>query len=115
MKQGQLDAELVKISCSELSTACWNTTGEALMMLWMSDHGLTREPLRILDLLVWFTIDEYFKLYYDIKAMHHIKDAPVHLIHALQLLAHQSDEVKAVVSEVIIRGVYSTHSENLLT
>ena len=47
--------------------------------------------------------------------MHRIKDAPLLLIHALQLLAHQSDEVKAVVSEVIIRGVYSTHSENLLT
>ena len=42
--------------------------------------------------------------------MHRIKDAPLLLI-----LALQSDEVKAVVSEVIIRGVYSTHSENLLT
>ena len=33
----------------------------------------------------------------------------------LQLLAQQSDEVKAVVSEVIIRGAYSAHSEKLLT
>ena len=47
--------------------------------------------------------------------MHRIKDAPLLLTHALQLLAHQSDDVKAVVSEVIILGVYSTHSENLLT
>ena len=47
--------------------------------------------------------------------MHSIKDAPLHLIHTLQLLAKRSDEVKAVVSEVIIHGVYSTHSENLLT
>ena len=47
--------------------------------------------------------------------MHRIKDAPLLLIHALQLLAHQSDEVKAVVSEVIICGAYYAHSEKLLT
>ena len=47
--------------------------------------------------------------------MHSIKDAPLHLIHTLQLLAKRSDEVKAVVSEVIICGAYSAHSEKLLT
>ena len=39
----------------------------------------------------------------------------LYLIHALQLLAQLSDEVKDVVSEVIVRGAYSAHSENLLT
>ena len=61
-----------------------------------------------------FTIDVYFKLYY-IKTMHSIKYASLQLIHALQLLAQQSDEAKAVVSEVIILVAYSAHSEKLFT
>ena len=115
MKQGKLDDQLAKIICGELSTARWCTTGEALLMLWMSDHGLTGETLRILEVLVRFTINVYFKLYFDIKAKHSIKDAPFHLVHMSELLAQQSDEVKAVVTEVIVRGAYSAHSENLLT
>ena len=60
VKEGNLPAELAKILCGELSTAHWNTTGEALILLWMSDHGLTGEQLRILEVLVRFTIDVYF-------------------------------------------------------
>ena len=81
----------------------------------MSDHRLTGEQLKILEVLVRFTIDVYFKMYYDIKVQHHIKDAPLHLVHTLQLLAQQSEEVKEVVTKVIVRGAYSAHSENLLT
>ena len=78
VKEGNLPAELAKILCGELSTARWNTTGEALILLWMSDHGLTGEQLRILEVLVRFTIDVYFKMYYDIKVLdvepQHISD-----------------------------------------
>ena len=81
----------------------------------MSDHRLTGKQVRILEVLVRFTIDVYFKMYYDIKVQHHIKDAPLHLVHTLQLLAQQSEEVKEVVTEVIVRGAYSAHSKNLLT
>ena len=85
------------------------------MMLWMSDHGLYGEVLRILEVLVRFCIDVYLKLYYDIKVKHHIKDAPLHRVHALDLLEQQSDEVKGIITDVIIRGAYSAHSENLLS
>ena len=112
---GELCAELAKILCGDLSTARWNTTGEALILLWMSDHGLSGEQLRILEVLVRFTIDVYFKMYFDIKVQHSIKDAPLHLVNTLQFLAQQTDEVKDVVTEVIVRGAYSAHSENLLT
>jgi hypothetical protein len=70
--------------------------------------------LKILEVLVRFSIDIYFKLYYDIKVKHHIKDAPVHLLNALQLLGQHSKEVKDIITPVIIRGSYSAHSENLL-
>ena len=83
-------------------------------MLWMCDHGLTGEVLRKLEVLVRFCINVYFKLYFDIKVKHHIKDAPHHFIHGLELLEQQSDEVKTIITDVIIRGSYSAHSENLL-
>ena len=69
--------------------------------------------MRILEVLVRFTIDVYFKMYFDIKVQHSIKDAPLHLVNTLQFLAQQTDEVKDVVTEVIVRGAYSAHSENL--
>ena len=44
----------------------------------MSDHRLTGEQLKILEVLVRFTIDVYFKMYYDIKVLdvepQHISD-----------------------------------------
>ena len=67
VKQGKLDDQLAKIICGELSSSRWCTTGEALLMLWMSDHGLTGETLRILEVFtikcilhIRFTINVYF-------------------------------------------------------
>ena len=114
IKTGKISPELANVKCGELSTARWLTTGQALLMLWMCDHGLTGEVLRILEVLVRFCIDVYFKLYYDIKVKHTIKDAPLHLVHALELLEQQSGEVQDIIRDVVIRGAYSAHSENLL-
>ena len=82
-------------------------------MLWMSQHGLSGNVLERLELLVRFCINVYFKLYFDIKVKHHIKDAPNHLISTLKLLRQQSEEVRKIITDVI-RGAYSAHSENLL-
>ena len=114
VKSGRITPEQAKIKCGPLSTARWLTTGQSLVMLWMSEHGLTGESLRILELLVRFCINMYFKLYYDIKVHPRIKDAPLHLTSALKLLHQQPNEVKKIITDVIKRGAYSAHSENLL-
>ena len=94
IKSGMITPELANIKCGPLSTSRWLITAEALMMLWMCDHGLTGEVLRVLEVLVRFCIDVYFKLYYDIKVKHHVKDSSFHLVSALDLMEQQTDEVK---------------------
>ena len=90
-----------------LSTARWLTTGQSLLMLWMSQHGLSGNVLERVELLVRFCINVYFKLYFAIKVKPYIQDAPNHLNPTLKLLWQQSEEVRNIITDVIICGVYS--------
>lgn len=43
-------------------------------------HGLSGKPLKILESLVKFCLQFYFKMYFDIKVRHLIIDAPHHVL-----------------------------------
>ena len=114
LKSGILPPELAKIKCGELSQSRWLTTSQALMMLWTRFHGVEGETLRILELLVRFSLTVYLQLYYQIKVKHNISCAPEHILKSVQLLNQQTDEVKNLITSVIQRGAYHAHSENIL-
>ena len=84
------------------------------MMLWTRFHGVEGETLRILELLVRFSLTVYLQLYYQIKVKHNISCAPEHILKSVQLLNQQTDEVKNLITSVIQRGAYHAHSENIL-
>ena len=64
---GILSKELSKIKCGTICQSRLWTTGEALMMILMSHHGLKGEDYRKLRVLVTFCVNGYFKLFFDIK------------------------------------------------
>jgi hypothetical protein len=115
IRTGDLTPELASITCGWLNSSRWLTTGEAILLLGMSEHNLEGENLRKLDVFVRFCIDVYFNLYFKIKVMHHLKHGPQHVVNSLVKLRAQSDEVKNIITDVVVRGSYHAHSENILT
>ena len=80
IKSGSLPSDLQEIKCGLLSHARWLTTGERLVYMWTRHHGLTGKDAKVLETLVRFCLEMYFKLYFDIKVKHFIVDAPSHII-----------------------------------
>ena len=115
VKSGILSKEVASLKTGELSTARWLTSGDALVSIWMSIHNLEGETLRKLEVLVRFCIEVYFILYFEIKVKHHISNGPEHILRTLALLRNQTEEVKKIITSVVLRGAYHAHSENLLT
>jgi hypothetical protein len=69
LDSGALSPELGNRLCGTICHSRWNTTGQALMMLWMSDHGLSGEVLRRFRAIVTFVCQVYFPMFYEIKVL----------------------------------------------
>ena len=72
VKSGSLPVDLQEIKCGPLSHARWLTSGERLVYMWTSDHGLTGNNFQVLKTLVKICLEMYFKMYFDIKVKHNI-------------------------------------------
>ena len=81
IKAGALPKEMQEMLCDLLNHARWNSTGERLVFLWTRKYGLTGHTLKVLELLVKFCIDYYFKIYLDIKVKHHLQDGHITFLH----------------------------------
>ncbi|KAG7177255.1 hypothetical protein Hamer_G000527, partial [Homarus americanus] len=113
IRSGSLSPELVGLKCGPLNHSSWFTTAQAILPLWMREHGLKGEVLRRLEVLVKFCLNFYFKMYY-IKVKHHLKFGPEHVVSSLRLLRNQTSKVKNIISAAVIRGAYHAHPENIL-
>ena len=101
IRTGQLQPELATMKCGKLNHTRWLTTGQSLMMLWMSKHGLTGETLRRFRMIIEYVCNIYFHMFYEIKVKHNILDGPKHLITLLCLLRSQQEEVVKIFSPYI--------------
>ena len=111
---GKLSPELANMKCGEICHSRWLTTGEALMMLWMSEHNFTRQTLKKLKLIVNFVCNVYFHMFFEIKVKHSILDGPNHVVNQLRLLRSQPLQVVKIVSPYIQTGAWFAHSEAIL-
>lgn len=114
IRSGHLSPELAIRKCGLIVHCRWLTTGESLMMLWMSDHGFSGETLRKFRLIVNYVVNVYFPMFFEIKVKHSILDGPQHVLTLLQLLRGQPAEVVQIVSPYIQTGAWFAHSESLL-
>ena len=87
---GTLDDTLVSVLCGNLSHSRWLTFGQALMMLYMSQHGMEGEVYRRFILIVKYVSQVYFQIWFDVKVKHSIVEGPHHILTLLKLVKHQS-------------------------
>lgn len=114
VKSGVLSPTLQEMTCGKLSHARWLTTGTRVVFLWTRKHGLTGSNLKVLEMLVKFCLEYYFKIYFDIKVKHLIEDAPYHILTSLRILKKQPKKVRDIVTFYIRTGAWYAHSECLL-
>ena len=114
IRSGRLSPELASMKCGKIVHSRWLTTGETLMMLWMSDHGFKGEILRRLKLIVTFVCNVYFPMFFEIKVKNSIVNGPKHIVTLLRLLRSQPSEVVEAVSPYIKTGAWFAHSEAVL-
>ena len=87
VKSGHLPPNMQEMQCGPLSHARWLTTGESILFLWTRKHDLTGSNLKVLEMLVKFCLQWYFKLYFDMKVKHYIVDAPYHILISLKVIS----------------------------
>ena len=114
VRAGKLPPELASRKCGTIVHSRWLTTGQTLMMLYMSEHNLTGEVLRKLKLIVTFVSNVYFHMFYEIKVKHSILDGPRHILTQLRLLHSQPEEVVDIVSPYVKTGAWFAHPEPIL-
>ena len=114
VKAGKLPQEMQEMKCGAISHARWLTTGQRIVFLWTRQHGLTGNDLKILEMLVKFIMEWYFKIYFDIKVKHWIVDAPYHILTSLRILKTQPKKVQDAVTFYIRTGAWYSHSECLI-
>ena len=114
LRTGELRSELANRKCGNIVHSRWLTTGQSLIMLYMSNHDLTGETLRKFNLIVNFVANVYLPMFYEIKVKHSILDGPRHILTLLRLLRSQPQEVLEIVSWYVNKGAWFAHSEAIL-
>ena len=115
VKAGVLPVELQEMLCGTLNHARWLTTAQRVVFLWTRQHGLRGHNFAVLELLVKFCLEYYFKIYFDLKVKHDLADAPYHIITQLRILKTMPKKVRDAVTFYIRTGAWYAHHECLLT
>ena len=92
----------------------WLTTAQQIVYLWTRKHGLTGKNLKILESLVIFCLQFYFKVYFDVKVKHLIVDAPYHVLTGLRILRTQPKKVRDAITFYVRSGAWYSHPECLI-
>ena len=114
VKSGTLPQDLQHIKCGPLSHSRWLTTGQRLVYMWTRVHGLSVGDTKVLETLVKFCLQMYFKLYYDIKVKHSLVEAPYHILTQIRILKKQPKQVREIVDFYVRKGAWYAHHENVL-
>lgn len=114
VKAGVLPEELQDILCGTLNHARWLTTGQRIVYLCTRKHGLTGHNLWVLELLVKFCLEYYFKVYFELKVNHGIVDAPYHILTQLRILKTLPKKLRDAATFYIRTGAWYAHPECLL-
>ena len=112
--KGKMDVDLINRLVGNLSHARWLTTAEAILLLYMSDHGLDDKQYETLSLLSKWIVQVYFHQFFNIKAQPGIVKGPYHLLTLLRLFREQDHRVKEILVPYIKSEAWWAHPEPLL-
>ena len=111
VKNGCLPSDLREIKCGAVNNARWLTTGMRLVYLWTSKHDLSGKQLEDLEILVRFSLESYFKLFFYIKVKDRLEDAPHHILTQLRILRTLSKRLQGIVTPYVCSGAWHSHHE----
>ena len=114
---GDLDHDVLKQVVGPVNHSRWLTTACRLCRLWVSKHTLRKNSViyKNLKIIISFIVSVYAVMWFEIKCRSNILHGPRHMLKAVQLVdMHCPVKLKAVVEEVMQRGGWHAHSENLL-
>ena len=114
IKTGHLPESMISMSCGPVCHARWLTTGQRILFMWTRKHGLHGKSFKVLEMLVQFCVQWYFKLFFDIKVKHNIADAPYHILTSIRILKTQPTQVQEIVTPYIKSGAWYSHSECII-
>ena len=114
IRSGELSPELSSIKFGNIVHSRWLTTGQSIMMLWMSEHTFKGEILQKFRMIFDFVCNVYFQMFFEIKVKHSIVEGLEHNITFLWILHAQPPEVVKAVSPYVQSGAWSAHPEALL-
>ena len=90
------------------------TSAQRIVYMWTRKHGLSGSNLSVLESLVKFCLQFYFKIYFDIKVRHLIVDAPYHVLTSLRILKAQPKKVRDAIIFYVRKGAWYPHPECLI-
>ena len=114
VRTGKLSKELGTKKSGNICHSRWLTTGEAVLFLWVSHHGLEGELLERLRIIATFVVQVYHHMYYEIKVKHGIIDGPNHVLTQLRQIKQQPQVVQDIVVPIARKGAWFAHSEAIL-
>ena len=87
-------------------------TAQRIVYMWK--RRLSGSNLRVLESLVKFCLQFYFKIYFDIKVRHLIFDAPYNVLTSLRILRAQPKKVRDAIIFYVRKGAWYAHPECLI-
>ena len=114
VRSGKLERKLGLRKTGNMVHSRWLTFAEAVLLLWMSKHGLSGELLQRLETIVIYIVSVYGLMWFQIKVKHSWIKGPRHVLTHLTLLKLQSPEVQAVLLPYLRTSAWYAHSESIL-
>lgn len=114
---GELNHDVLKQVIGPVNHSRWLTIASRLCRLWVSKHNMRRNSLnyKSLKVIVSYIVSVYAVMWFEIKCRPNILQGPHHVLKAVQLVEKYCPvKVKGIVEEVMQRGAWHGHSENLL-
>jgi hypothetical protein len=114
VRSGNLPRKLALRKTGNMVHSRWLTFAEAVLLLYMSKHGLSGELLERLETIVTYIVSVYGLMWFQIKVKHSWIEGPRHVLTHLSLLKLQSPEVQAVLLPYLRTSAWYAHSESIL-
>ena len=111
---GELSEELAAMTPGKLNHSRWLTTGMRCLLLYASDHGLSRKHTNTLRLLATWVTQVYFPMYFGIKVLHHIQYGSCHVVTLFRLWRQQDPKVQTATKAYLPAQAWWAHPEPLL-
>ena len=114
VRSGNLTRDLALRKGGSLVHSRWLTFASELLVMWMSNHGLTGVLLERLRTVVTYIVSLYVPMWFKIKVQHSWLEGPRHVLTHLELLRLQSAEVQMILLPYLKTSSWYAHSESIL-